>query len=403
MCDLIPDTSGIVDSGRINVWNPEARVSSVYALALQMSQVYDLQPDEETKAKIERWRSKLQETVTEEDVITGEPVETVKESRLVKAYNEKMLQWITAALEYNSMRISALAGQDQQATHNFAINGPVLQAKVRAALSDWSSNGYKGAYEDLVSAIQSVEERSFTLLKQRYKEDFFRSLLTSPSSGANFLYTAPAPASFARSDSGWSKFYFNRGSYNSHHKFTSSRTSAGGGFSIGIFSVGGGGSVSKQRWEGSVDAENFKMEFSMCRVPIYRPWFHLDYVKSGFWRFVPDNAEVKNSLLSDGATPPDGLMPAITTECIFVKDLVLHFGNSHSDYLRKRESASGGGGISIGPFWGGGSHSNTSDERNYNADWSSQGIRIKGMQLLGFICHMLPKAPDPNPGISEWI
>jgi hypothetical protein len=55
LCDLVPDTANIIESNRINTWNPETRVSHAYATALQFSQVIDVEPDAETKAKIERW------------------------------------------------------------------------------------------------------------------------------------------------------------------------------------------------------------------------------------------------------------------------------------------------------------------------------------------------------------
>ncbi len=403
LTDMIPNTSGIVDSGRINTWNPEARLSSVYAMVLQNSQVYNVQPDGETKKQIDRWRSFLITTEKKTNIVTGDVEEIERESNLVKAYNEKMLAYLGAAMEYNNTRISAMAGNDQDAVHRFAINASLQQMKVRAAMSDWSANGYKGDYENLTSAIQSVEERSFTLLKQRYKEDFARSLLTNPSSGANFLYTAPAVAGFARSNAGWSEFYFNSGSFASNHRFKSSTSSARGAFSIGGFSLGGGGKVSKQRWEGKVDAEGFNMSFKMCRMPIYRAWFHLDFVKSGFWRFDQNNEVYKNSMVSDGKKPPEGLMPAITTDCIFIKDLKMHFGKSQREFVRKRDSVSGRGGVSFGPIWGGGSHTQKSDQRSYTSHWEEQGIRIPGLQLLGFVCHTLDQSPNPNPNIRDWI
>jgi hypothetical protein len=403
MCDLIPDTSGIIDSGRINVWRPEARVSSVYATALQQSQVIDVQPDEETKAKIEKWRAKLQSEEVTKNIVTDEDEVVVRESRLVKAYNEKMLAYLAAATEYNEARISALSGKDHAAVHRFATNGSLLQRRVSAAMSDWSSNGFKGEYEALTSAIQSVEERSYTLLKQRFKEDYLRSVLTNPSSGANFLYSAPAPASFTRSESGWSTFEFNSGSFESRHAFSAKASRGAGGFTLGAFSVGGGGSVTNSRWEGKIDTTKFRMSCSMCRVPIYRPWFHLDFIKSGCWRFAPDNVELANSMISDGGQPANGLMPAITTECVFVKNLVVDFGRGQTAFSRFQRSVAGKGGAAIGPFWAGGSHANRSDQRQHSAEWMEEGVRIPGLQLAGFICHVLQKAPNPNPGITRWI
>lgn len=403
LCDLVPDTSGLVESGRINVWQPETRISHAYALALQFSQVYNVEPDDETRRKIERWRGLLQETVKQIDLVTEEEVEVTRETALVKKYREKMLAYYGEALAYNTMRISALAGQDEQAVHQFAINAPLMQMKVQAAENDWISNGYRDTYNQIAAAIAAVEGRSFALLKQRYIQDMFRSILTNPSSGANFCYTAPTPADFARSGSGWSEFYFNSGSFNSNHKFTSSDTSAGGHLHLGPFSIGGGGTVTKQNSSSNLNVETFSLRFKMARVPIYRPAINLAYLKSGFWRFDHNNEEYKNTLLSDGEKPPKGLCPAITTDCIFFSDLHFDFGEYNSHYANEYESVRGSGGMSFGPFFLGGRHSNSSDEQSYAANWSGQGVTIDGLQLGAFLVHTLDKTPDPNPNVTDWI
>jgi len=403
LTNLIPDVSGIVESGRINNWNEEGRISDVYAMALQHSQVYDNEPDEATTAKLERWRSKLVTTRKEKDIITDEEVEVTEESAIVKRYNEKMLAYLAAATDYNNLRISAMAGKDQEAVHRMAINGPLLQMKVRAAMNDWSSVGHKGDVDKLNAAIQSVEDRAFVLMKQRYKEDYLRSLLTNPNSGTNFLYYAPASPSFARDDAGWSEFYFNSSSYASNHQWKSSTSSVAGGFHVGAFAAMGGGQVEKRRFEGKLDTKNFRMRFKMARVPISRPGISLAYLLSGFWRFDQSNDIHKNTMISTGGSPPEGLMPAITTECILIKDLELHFGESHSQFLSQQQSIEGGGMVSYGPFHLGGRHAETQGEENVQADWSDQGIRVRGIQYLGFNCFMLKKSPNPDPSITQWI
>jgi hypothetical protein len=314
-----------------------------------------------------------------------------------------MLDYLGAAMEYNSVRISAMAGKDQEAVHQMAVNGPLLQMKVRAALNAWASIGHRDAVDRLSAAIQSVEDRAFVLLKQRYKEDYFRSLLTNPSSGSNFLYYAPATPSFARTGSGWTRFYFNSSSYASNHQWSSSTTAAVGGFHVGVFGVAGGGQVEKRRFEGKLDTKNFSMSFEMCRVPIARPAINLSFLLSGFWRFDQNNQIVKNVMVSDGKRPAGGLMPAITTDAIFIRNLHLHFGDSHSQFLSQQTAIEGGGGVSYGPFHLGGRHAETNGEQSLEANWSEQGIDVNGTQLLGMICWMLPQSPNPNPSITEWI
>lgn len=404
LCDLVPDTSGIVDSNRINTWNPETRVSHAYSLALQFSQVYDREPDEETKRKIDRWRSLLNTTKIETDITTEEKIEVTRESKLVKKYREKMLAYTAAALEYNILRISALSGEDENAVHQFAINGATLQMKLNALENDWISNGFRDDYDKINAALSSVEGRSFALLKQRYKQDYLRSVLTSPNSGANFLYTAPIPADFAHSDSGWTKFYFNSGSFKSNHKFSKSTSSiSGGGMFIAAF--GGSGNVKETKSATKIDTEKFSMSFQMCRVPIYRPSINLSFLKSGFWRFLPNDTVHKNSMISDGKSPPDGIMPAITTDCIFIKNLELDFGESHTKIKNEFKSKGGSAGIHWGAFNLGGSHKNNIGDTNSSRDWNEGKISIDGMQLIGFMCHTLDKSPNPNPDIKddEWI
>lgn len=403
LCDQVPDTSGIIDAGRINTWNPETRVSHAYALALQFSQVYNVEPDAETKAKIERWRSLLQTTVKTRDLVTDEEMEVTRESALVTAYREKMLAYYGEALAYNNARISALSGADQAAVHQFAINGPLMQMKVRAAENDWIGAGHRDTYDRIVAAIAAVEGRSFALLKQRYKEDFFRSLLTNPSSGSNFTFTAPAPADFARAGSGWTQFKFDSGSYRSNFKFRASTTSGGGAASLFGVTVMGGGGVTKSNVSNKIDTEQFSLTCELARVPIYRPGINLAFLKSGFWRFDQQNQEYKSTLLSDGKRPPQGLMPAITTDCVFIRNLKLSFGQRQSEFESSYKQAYGGGGVHFGPFFAGGKHERVDKSSSHAANWSREGLSISGMQLIGFLCYMLDKCPDPNPNVTDWI
>lgn len=55
------------------------------------------------------------------------------------------------------------------------------------------------------------------------------------------------------------------------------------------------------------------------------------------------------------------------TDCIFVKDLSLNFGEYNSHYLNQSKSVSGGGGVSYGPFFLGGYHGSRNTEQNHDA------------------------------------
>jgi hypothetical protein len=108
-------------------------------------------------------------------------------------------------------------------------------------------------------------------------------------------------------------------------------------------------------------------------------------------------------MVSDGKKPPSGLMPAITTDCVFIKDLTLHFGESNTEWKRQRDSMSGAAGFQWGPFHAGGRHSQNSGSSEVKATYTDQGVSINGMQLLGVIGWTLPESPKPNPNITQWI
>jgi hypothetical protein len=96
---------------------------------------------------------------------------------------------------------------------------------------------------------------------------------------------------------------------------------------------------------------------------------------------------------------------------IFIRNLNLNFGKNagFSSYLEKQHASSQGGGASFGfgPFSFGASASHFSKNRDKQSDsgfsHTDEGMKVPGMQIIGFKCHVLPKSPDPAPGIKEWV
>ena len=155
------------------------------------------------------------------------------------------------------------------------------------------------------------------------------------------------------------------------------------------------------------------MTFEIAQIPIARPWFRTAFLTSHYWRFDQNNVVVKGDHLSDGASPPNGNLPAYPTSAIFVRKLSLSFGESHgfSDFVNNAESqsTSAGGCFAFGPFFGGGSGAHRSGSgdtaRDYGFNFEDNTMSIDGMQLIGFKCHVMPKSPDPSSEIpaDAWI
>jgi hypothetical protein len=419
LVNFIPEVSQINNNqfATFNVANNEGTLSDRYELILKMSEVMYQELDADTQAKIAKFRALMQTTTTQTDLVTGAQTQVVGPSPMVEAYNAKMMAYDTAALQYNNARIAALAGNDPTAVQNFAINASILRNQVTAAMDDWEISGYKTDYEEIAAYIDQVQQRDMRLLKQEYEQDLTNATLTGISSGSDFLFTALIPGSFPTS-SGWSQFTFSSGDYSTYASSTfnsSGWTAQAGGSFLGLFGGGGSasGSSSTHEFNDNIHLDSFTLSFEIAQIPIVRPWFKEAFITSKTWRFDPTNPDVKNSVVSDGGSPPGAtsLIPAYPTTAIFIRNLVL--GIDHSSTAgqfvdRYTSSSAGGGGFgSFGPFFLGGSASHYSSsgysQQSYGSQWETQGLSVPGMQLVGFKCHVFPRSPDPDPSITSWV
>lgn len=417
LVDFVPEVSKVTNNqfAQFNVANNEGTLSDRYELILKMSQVMYQELDAATQAKIAKFRSLEQVTVTQTDIVTGAQTQVVEPSPMVQAYTTKMEAYDAAALAYNSARVAALAADDPTAVQNFAINAGILRNQVTAAMDDWITNGYKTDYEEIAAYIDQVQQRDMRLLKQEYEDDLEKAALIGISSGSTFFFTSLIPGNFPTS-SGWTRFTFSIGDYSTYasSSFNSSGWTAqvGGGF-LGLFAGSGsaGGNSSSQEFTNSVNVDSFNLAFEIAQIPIVRPWFKEAFIVSKTWRFDQSNPDVKSMMVSDAGTPPQGIIPAYPTTAIFIRNLQLgiQHDSGAGQFIDQYSSSSqsGGGFANFGPFFLGGAASHYSSEgytqNTYSHQWNDQGMSVPGMQLVGFKCHIFPKSPAPDPSITSWV
>ena len=417
LVDFVPDVTKFnnVQFARLSVLNNEGTLSEIYARVLRMSQVAETKLSDEEKATVERLRGLLVKKVTETDLITQQSVEREVESDLVTAYKAMQFAYEDAVLQYNARRIDAMTAADAKAVNFFAMNANVLRNRVTSAEADWNTRGHRGDYDKINAYIAQVMGRDLTVLKQRYRDDFERARLTGIASGSDFQYTTLVPGNFAKSN-GWTAFSFSSSDFQSRSSssYQNKKWSvSGGGSYFGIF--GGRASRSEssahQEYSGTVSSDNFSLGFEICQVPIVRPWFMASFLASKTWRFDVNSPDVAGEVLSDGKSPPHGLMPAYPTSIVFVRNLRMSIGHNESFYNyvndQKNASTGGGGYLSFGPLFLGGSGGNMSaagqSTRDYGYHVDENGISSPGMSIAGFKCHTFGKAPDPLDSITAWV
>ncbi len=417
LVDFVPDVTKAHNEqfARLSVMNNEGSLSDIYSYVLRMSQVMKTELDQETKKQIEEFRALLTEKEIKKNIVTKVETEVSVPSPLVQIYNQKLAAYEDAALRYNTARIDALTAADSRSVHYWAMNASILRNRVKAAMDDWVSSGYKNEYEQIAAFIDQVMRRDMSLLKREYIDDLEKARLTGLASGSDFFYTSLVPGNFATS-SGWTEFRFTSGNFESHSSssYSTKRWQASGGASwLGIFGGRGNASSSSSRteYQSNFNTDHFSLSFQIAQVPIVRPWFKTAFLMSKSWRFDQNNPEAKSKMLSDGGSPPKGMMPAYPTSVIFIKNLKLSFSESSgfSNFMEQHTSSqSGGGGCVVwGPFFIGGQYSRSSSsgssERNYGYKFQGQEMIVPGMQVVGFKCHILEKRPDPLPSITQWI
>jgi len=417
MVDFVPDVAYL--NGKklrtLAIQSDNGSLSDVYKLTLTMSQIMQTVIPDAEKAQIERLRGLLTTTTKTTDIVTGAVTDVIGPSPLVQAYNNKMAAYNNAWLAYNTARINALTAANPQDVEYFAFNAPILRSQMNAALADWTTTGYKNQYEEIAAFIAQVEGRDLSLLKAAYQDDLAKAKITNPTSGSDFYYTSLAPFDFYDVPT-WPKFHFDASDFESRSQGSYSASgwsvhASGGFFGIGA-SGGASGSSSHSQYNGTFNSDYCRMSFEITQALILRGhWFYPSFLNSHTWRFDPGNPDIKNNLLSDGGAPPKGLLPAYPTSAIFVRNLMLDFGdNSGFQSWMQQQSAnsqSGSVGFSCGPFsiGGGASHSAASGSRSSASgyQWTDQGLSMPDMQLVGFRCHLLPKSPNPSPAVTAWI
>lgn len=418
LVDFVPEVTQLNNNqfAQFNVASNEGTLSGRYELILKMSQVMEQELDAATQAKTARFRALLQTTTTHTDLVTGEQTQVTGPSPLVQAYNAKMMAYDAAALAYNAARVAALPGNDPGAVQYWEMNAPILRSQVTAAMNAWIANGYKNDYEKIAAYISQVQQKDMSLLKQEYEDDLARAALVGVSSGATFYYTWLAPGDFANSPA-WTKFTFSIGDVSTYSgaQYNASGWSASLGASyLGIFGAEGtaANTCASSRFNDSMSLDSFDLSFEIIQLPIVRSnWFEEAYITAGCWRFNPDNPQFKSAMVSDGGSPPTGMIPAYPTAAIFIRNLQLGIrqDSAAGQWIDRRQSSSqrGGGYVAFGPFFLGGTASHYSSsgysQSSYGYTWTDQGMSVDGMQLTAFRCHVLPKCPNPDPSIINWV
>ena len=287
-----------------------------------------------------------------------------------------------------------------------AANGTVAtqytQAR-QAALQDWKNLGYKNEVETAQGTRDSLTSLDPNFMFQQLN-DAYTNAQESPGS-ADAFYPAGLYPSYASWGGlkGWSTITLSEAEI--HNLQTSDHTSSGGsvGVNVGLwsFNAGAAHSSTDEHTHSNIKVSNISME--VIRVTIDRPWLEGLIFRSRTWRWAP-NSLLDGTLISDGATPPgQGVtMPFLPTAILVSRNVIISGQFSDVDTTFHHDHTSVNGSVGFGPWAVGGHYEEDHTRNTFDAIIDNNGIKVPGMQIIGWYSEVLPKSPNPDLVHYTW-
>ncbi|MCF3129509.1 hypothetical protein [Streptomyces olivochromogenes] len=405
LIDFIPDVTSAYSTGRQEgVWRNAsgARLSEIYGQILKFSKVIDDQLTDDQKKKLERFRGLLRVTRTVKDIVTEQEKQVTEDSPMLKAYKAGMQAYVAAALAYNNKRIAAQAAigeAGKQAVADWASNAQLYGLQVAAAADDWTSSGYRNEVEEINAYIDQTTEKSMLLWKRNLERYYEEALTSALGPGQSFYYTSVVPGDFATS-AGWTNYSMYHQMVDSHSHYETTSWSAGGGLNWGLWSASAGVSSTSTDYSENFQLEDFSMSFDMTQVQVVRPWFYPEFLENRGWDLCKGEGWNYDDMPSDGGTPPQGRFIGYPLQALFVKNLTIRSASLAQAFQHHASSVSVSASVGWGPFTINGSYSHSESDQHFHSENDGATIRVPGMQIIGFVNHLLGKTPNLLDGID---
>lgn len=110
---------------------------------------------------------------------------------------------------------------------------------------------------------------------------------------------------------------------------------------------------------------------------------------------------------SDGANDPandiypKGVCIGYPAQALIVRAMKIESADlSRAIQTVQEQTSGGGGGCFFGIFALSGSYSNRSSERHFRSQIEGSRINTEGLQIIGFVNRLFPRAPNPLPTIK---
>lgn len=408
LVDFVPDiTAAYTGDKQAARFNPDAeeRLTSIYGEILKFSKVVHREMTEEEKQKLEKFRGLLRETKKVKSLASDEEKEVTEDGPMLRAYNDKLAAYIAAALNYNNKRIAAQSASGESgkaAVADFSTNAELYRLQVKAARDAWVSGGYKNEVDEINAYIDQVTSRDMVLWKQALVELLNESVVNGTTQGQRFNYTTLLPGDFATAG-GWTEYGVTHETVDHGSHSESSEWQASAGVSLGFWSFGGEAHGAASENTENLEIDDFALSFKLCQTLVSRPWFYPEFFANRGWDLRTGEGWMYDEMPSNGEPPPatQGKCVGYPTTILWAKDVRVSSAQFSSAYQAYTSEFGGGGSVGWGPFTLSGGGATREADTHMKTDATGQGLNVDGMQIIGFVNHLVGKAPNRLEQIKD--
>ena len=389
----IPNSSGFWGVTDKKVW--DIYQDAITNVTLPVTPLTDKQQKMLTKAQ-----NFLVQTVTKTDPFTDEQTTVIQDSQQYALYKQNQTAYITALTNYNGMQILANApGASDTVVQQWARNAAALKSQVTTAYGAWVANGYKEYVEEALGIISNLAGQAPGALYQSMKANFTADRLTD-TLGEQFYptYVYPSDPLQPALANSWLSYEFKLQDIQSFQSQSQTNSGGSAGASWGLWNASASAEYGSGQSDYQCDTSNLSVGVQLLQIPLTRAWLRPEIFWSRGWKWAPTAGF---GPVSNGGSPPQGLMPLFPTAVILAQNLAINLDMTNEKNSSSWSSIKTSASFGWGPFSISGNYGRSDSQSKSGYTQSNSGIKVPGPQIIAYICEVIPQSPNPDPKL-DW-
>lgn len=365
-----------------------ATVTQLYEQVLRATVTLESPPNPAVDAAIKKANDLLY-TQTPNPDVPGQFLTT--QSPLWQTYQTNQTNYTNAITAYRTAYLNAMASP--QLKGSWPLLAPSLQMPVHQAWHTWRS----AQADQVEAALATLETSGKDQVKRAFADaaEVFDSykLALDESTDAQRRRSALLPSNWYQAgiSNGWPTATFSNATAEQNQNSDYTKAGGGAGFSLGLWSVGGGASSQTSHFHSDASAESITVSFQYALITIRRPWMSGLLFGLPGWR---TDVAPKGTLSSGSRNgQANTKFPLLPQAFLAIKNLSITGNFSSSEVNQANSAISANASVGWGPFSISGSYQHGSSQTHVKGSANSAGIHAPFVQIIGWVNLILPFCP----------